>query len=141
MASQHTAGLVRWANITVPTIRGPIVVAATPTTLMVEVPCNTFATLCVQHLYGGDAGAVGAGSGDVSGVASGVVGGGGLTMPPLVLVMDGEKVPAAAATAHHLCTAQPVGCGVHGAARTLTAVRTALDDSGSTASGVPGIAL
>jgi hypothetical protein len=39
---------LKFVNATVPTIRGPIVVAATPESVMVDVPCNTQATLCVQ---------------------------------------------------------------------------------------------
>eukprot|EP00040_Diaphanoeca_grandis_P032975 m.200886 g.200886 ORF g.200886 m.200886 type:complete len:930 (-) comp32780_c0_seq3:56-2845(-) len=44
-------GSLSFANITVPTIRGPIVVAATQHNLTVSFPCNTRAKLC---LYNGD---------------------------------------------------------------------------------------
>merc|ERR1711865_545356 len=39
---------LEFVNATVPTIRGPIVVAATPQQLSVSVPCNTQAMLCIQ---------------------------------------------------------------------------------------------
>ena len=37
-----------FVNATVPTIRGPIAVAATPDQVAVTVPCNTQAILCMQ---------------------------------------------------------------------------------------------
>lgn len=38
---------LRWANLTIPTIRGPIIIAATSTRLTVDVPCNSVARLCL----------------------------------------------------------------------------------------------
>eukprot|EP01043_Picozoa_sp_COSAG02_P013802 COSAG02_NODE_558_length_20348_cov_6.479431_14_plen_127_part_00 len=75
---------LKFVNATVPTIRGPIVVAATPDAVKVAVPCNTQAILCVQsHVH---------------------------AMAKTALMLDGEEVTATR-TAHHLCTEAAVGCG------------------------------
>ena len=79
--------LAEFVNATVPTIRGPIVVAATPHWLSVSVPCNTQAVLCVQH--GHELGSN--------------------TAMKAVLLLDGATV-AASRTEQHLCIASPVGC-------------------------------
>ena len=105
---------LQWANVTVPTIRGPLVVAATPTMLSVRVPCNTAATLCVQHAYGEELPTLFASSASSRTDA-------GVPAPALMLVMDGAEV-AATRSAHHLCTVEPVGCAVDGVMRSLSAV-------------------
>ena len=80
---------LRWANITVPTVRGPITVHATPHSVATVVPCTAAATLCLYRPHGG-------------GVAKGV--------PPR-LVLDGSAVAAVRAEGGFLCAAEPVGCG------------------------------
>ena len=75
---------LEFVNATVPTIRGPIVVAATPETVAVTVPCNTQAILCVQSR--------------------------GLAVAQTALMLDGVEV-VATRTTHHLCTETAVGCG------------------------------
>lgn len=84
---------LEFVNATVPTIRGPIVVAATPDAVSVTVPCNTQATLCVQSR--------------------------GPAAAQTTLMLDGEKV-AATRTTHHLCTETAVGCGY--SARVLSVI-------------------
>ena len=86
------ASKLTFVNATVPTIRGPIVVAATPGAVAVTVPCNTQARLCVQS---------------------------GAAAEATALLLDGVEV-AAMNTEQHLCTAAPVGCAA--SARVLSAV-------------------
>jgi len=100
---------LRFANLTLPTIRGPISVAAAPGRLEVGVPCNTQATLCL------DAVAVAAAETPLSGAL-------------LRLLLDGKRV-GAVVDGRHLCTAAPVGCAA--APRTLRLVAaTAAADAG-----------
>ena len=80
------------ANMTVPTIRGPIVVAARPGWLSVEVPCNTRAKLCVQQQRKDP-------TGD----------GGGVDAAAVLLMLDGELVQATS-TGRHWCTSEAIGC-------------------------------
>jgi hypothetical protein len=100
---------LQFANVTVPTIRGPIVVAARPNWLSVAVPCNTQATLCVFR--GGRAGAVGTGGGKQGRAAAEERGSSSKKQRKTgaVLLLDGMEVEA---TAHefHLCSAAPVSC-------------------------------
>lgn len=82
--------LAEFVNATVPTIRGPIVVAATPQQLSVSVPCNTQAILCIQlgqewQELGND------------------------TAVEATLLLDGATV-ASTKTEQHLCTLSLVGC-------------------------------
>jgi len=86
-----------FANMTVPTIRGPIVVAAAPGWLSVVVPCNTAATLCVQPIP-----SPGAGGTPYH----------GSSRPPPRLLLDGLAV-SSVATRQHLCAAVPVRCAAH----------------------------
>ena len=83
------ASRLEFVNATVPTIRGPIVVAATPGRLSVSIPCNTQAVLCVQHAHTDD-----------DGDNNRSVG---------LLLLDGAAV-GVTRTEQHLCTAPPVGC-------------------------------
>ena len=79
---------LKFVNATVPTIRGPIVVEATPSRLSVSVPCNTFATLCVQQHQRSPNEVAGKGAS---------------------LVLDGVAIDAARME-QHLCATQPIGC-------------------------------
>merc|ERR1712216_429911 len=72
-------GSLQFANITVPTIRGPIVVHAKADWLSVDMPCNTRAMLCVQH--------------DKSESWS----------ESMALLLDGKEVSASAGD-HHICS-------------------------------------
>jgi hypothetical protein len=102
---------LRFANLTLPTIRGSISVAAAPGRLEVGVPCNTQATLCLDAT----AAAVVAPAAAAATPSHGA---------PLVLLLDGERVEAVE-DGRHLCTAAPVGCAA--APRTL---RTVAADAG-----------
>jgi hypothetical protein len=113
---------LQFANVTVPTIRGPIVVAARPNWLSVAVPCNTHAKLCVfrgggaevdDHAGGGAQGAAeeeeeeekrGSLSAEKKKRRRRVAMAG-------VLLLDGIQVEA---TLHkfHLCSAGPVSCAL-----------------------------
>lgn len=78
----HLANL-KFVNATVPTIRGPIVVAATQDQVAVTMPCNTQAVLCVQN-----------------------------SNPATVetaLMLNGVEI-AATPKGQHLCTEAAVGC-------------------------------
>ena len=86
---------LQFANITVPTLRGPIVVTATPTTLSVAVPCNTQATLCLPAIRR-ENGAFNIDGGDLLLVDGNVV--------------ESVWVAGGSSTVKHLCAAQPVGC-------------------------------
>ena len=94
---------LRFANLTLPTIRGSISVAAAPGRLEVGVPCNTQATLCLDATAAAAAAAAATPSRGA----------------PLVLLLDGERVEAVE-DGRHLCTAAPVGCAA--ALRTLRTV-------------------
>ena len=83
---------LRWANITVPTIRGPIIVHATHHSVTTTVPCTAAATLCIYRGGGG---------------AAGGSGGGGERR----LFLDGNTVAAVRAEGGFLCAAEPIGCG------------------------------
>jgi hypothetical protein len=87
---QPLLATLKFVNATVPTIRGPIVVAATPERVAVRVPCNTQAILCVS-----------------SGLDDG--GGAALGQAEVGLLLDGLPV-ASRRTEQHLCTQAPVGC-------------------------------
>ena len=80
---QPRLATLRFANLTLPTIRGAISVAATPGRLSVDVPCNTRATLCVMPPGDG--------------------------AEPARLLLDGESVPFVV-SGRHICTASAVGC-------------------------------
>eukprot|EP00035_Acanthoeca_spectabilis_P025007 m.456410 g.456410 ORF g.456410 m.456410 type:complete len:1036 (-) comp21050_c0_seq1:25-3132(-) len=86
-------------SITVPTLRGFINVTATPESLAVEIPCSSSATLCIPR----------------STFDKGTI----RTPATHALILDGTVVKATVDSGH-LCTAAPVGCGVAGAARTLS---------------------
>ena len=88
---QPRLGSLRFANATVPTIRGPIVVAAAPGRLEVQVPCNTQAKLCLPRDTGGEKAGPGAARRGTG------------------LLLDGVRVRAAVSDTH-LCATAPVGC-------------------------------
>lgn len=92
----------------VPTIRGAISVNATPAGVTVLVPCGSSATLCVPRSSAIERG----GSAGDSSVRR-------LVDRPHVLLLDGVSV-GSVAQGGHSCVAEPVGCGVAGAARWLT---------------------
>jgi hypothetical protein len=92
-------GSLHHATATVPTIRGFINVTAKPGSVEVGVPCNAEATLCVPR------------SAQDHGL---------LTPESHRLLLDGAEV-AAIAAGGHLCTSEPLSCGVGGSPRRLSA--------------------
>jgi alpha-L-rhamnosidase len=78
---------LKFANITVPTIRGPITVSATPGRVVVGVPCNTRATVCIR----------------AHPAASTV---------STLLVLDGFYVDAHLQDNSMVCTSEPITCAV-----------------------------
>jgi len=93
-------GALAHAEVTVPTLRGYVSVTAAPTSLKVDVPCNTIATLCLPRSSQDSL----------------------LAMAPetTVLLLDDHEVPATA-DAGHLCAQNAVSCGNGGAPRVLVA--------------------
>ena len=97
-------GTLTHAAIVVPTISGYINVTATPTTLAVNVPCNTAARLCVPRSQ-----------------MDTVKRGAALNVPvSTVLVLD-DVVVDSIFEGGHLCTRALVGCGAYGVRRVLRA--------------------
>ena len=95
------------ATIKVPTLTGYITATATPTTLEVEVPCNSAAQLCLPRSTEDTAKRALLGA---------------LEAPlSMNLQLDGGAV-ASFVEGGHVCTSEPVGCGAGGAARVLTAL-------------------
>ena len=78
-------GPLKFANATIPTIRGPIVVAAEHGSVSVVIPCNTRARLCVAVDH--------------------------ITSSSKYLTLDGVKVMSHR-EAQHVCVATPVGCAL-----------------------------
>ena len=91
-------GLTGEAALKLPMLRGFVTVTASAGVVAVEVPCNAQATLCVPRSAADE---------------------GAFTPANARLLLDGTEV-AAVASGGHLCAAQPVGCGVRGAARRLS---------------------
>lgn len=87
-------GSLRFASLTVPTLRGPVAVDANATHTAVRVPCGAVATLCARRMPNAT-----------------------------TLLLDGDVADAAAvsSSALHVCVAG-VGCGAAGAVRVVTAV-------------------
>jgi alpha-L-rhamnosidase len=95
------------ATIKVPTLTGYITATATPTTLEVEVPCNSAAQLCLPRSTEDTAKRALLGA---------------LEAPlSMNLQLDGGAV-ASFVEGGHVCTSEPVGCGAGGAARLLAAL-------------------
>ena len=97
-------GSLTHATITVPTLTGYITATATPTTLKVEVPCNSAAKLCLPRSTKDTAQRL-------------------LDQTPLhtALRIDGDDVQSFV-EGGHLCTSVPVGCGAGGEGRVLEGV-------------------
>ena len=92
------------AQGTVPTLRGYInVTASVGGAVDVQVPCNSWATLCTSRSAAD----------------------GSLLRTPAdhLLLLDGREEPAVSMGDGHLCMARPVGCGKGGAPRALRAQR------------------
>ena len=92
-------GSLKHASITVPTLRGPILVNATHSHTSVTVPCGAMALLCVEHGL------------DVHALADG--------QAPSTVRLDGAVVAAVLDGPRHAC-AKNVGCGAANVARVLT---------------------
>jgi hypothetical protein len=84
------------ATLKVPTLRGHIEVSANHSMTQVKVPCNTIATLCVQHFEADAA-----------------------TASQRVVLLDGQRILNAELDGRHLCV-QEVGCGSGGEPRVLS---------------------
>eukprot|EP01050_Picozoa_sp_SAG11_P012695 SAG11_NODE_1429_length_4936_cov_5.029539_1_plen_144_part_00 len=93
-------GSLQHASATVPTIRGFINVTAKPGSVEVGVPCSAEATLCVPR----------------SAHDQGVL----FSPKSHQLLLDGAEVDAVVAGGH-LCASEPLGCGVGGSPRHLSA--------------------
>jgi len=93
-------GSLTHASITVPTIRGYIIVTASPGAVEVDVPCNSIATLCVPRAEK-DSGQL-------------------FTPQTHRLMLDGSEV-VSVVSGEHLCASQGVSCGKSGEARQLRA--------------------
>ena len=91
-------GSLQHATIKVPTLHGFICVAATPETLSVNVPCNTWAHLCLMA------------PAELRQRPSQVA----------KLRIDGVVVNDVVQEGTHVCSMAPVGCGPRGADRVLT---------------------
>ena len=78
-------GPLKFANATIPTIRGPIIVAAEHGSVSVVIPCNTWARLCVAVDH--------------------------ITSSSKYLELDGIRVRSHR-EAQHVCVATPVGCAL-----------------------------
>lgn len=99
------------AAMTVPTLRGMITINVTTIpehVLAVAVPCNSMATLCMPRttttVSRGDSKKLDTSNGDVHAGR---------------LLLDEVEVEGVWTGAGHLCTAEPVGCGVGGSHRVL----------------------
>ena len=97
-------GTLAHAAIVVPTISGYINVTATPTTLAVNVPCNTVARLCLPRSQ-------------MDSARRGVV----LSVPVSMVLMLDDVVVDSSVEGGHLCTRELVGCGANGDSRVIRA--------------------
>mmetsp|Transcript_3048 Transcript_3048/g.5756 ORF Transcript_3048/g.5756 Transcript_3048/m.5756 type:complete len:208 (+) Transcript_3048:57-680(+) len=97
-------GTLTHAYIKVPTLRGFITVNATPASVLVRVPCNTLATLCLPRS---------------SSSSSPLEYSKDQTSGKLVLLLDGVNNDNWQEVSGHICLSRPVGCGVAGQPRAL----------------------